>query len=171
MVEHVINNSGVSSQYHAKLRPFSGKIPFPYVDSDYDTWRSNVEFHYTDTFFSDNHTVRKIVESLHLHIVTASGLTLLPMTILAFSTQRIALAMMAMIFLQNFYSGEKPSDYLQRLQSTLSEIINCLNSFLTNYLCGLELKLTHPNSVSLPSFILLRRSITTYLFHTKIPTL
>lgn len=52
------------------LDPSLGKSPvLMWRLTCYDTWRSNVEFHFADNFFSDNHTVRKIVESLHLHIV------------------------------------------------------------------------------------------------------
>ncbi|KAL6459344.1 hypothetical protein MHYP_G00328160 [Metynnis hypsauchen] len=66
VIEHVIKNSDISSSFHGhvKLRPFSGKIPCPYSESDYDTWRNNVEFYFTDSTVSDKHAVRKIVESL-----------------------------------------------------------------------------------------------------------
>ncbi|GAA6094911.1 uncharacterized protein LOC112847669 [Tachysurus ichikawai] len=66
VVEHVIKNSELSPHYygHGKRRPFSGKIPCPHMESDYDTWRSNVEFHLTDATLSARHIVRKIVESL-----------------------------------------------------------------------------------------------------------
>lgn len=39
VVEHVIRNSDMASQYHGstKLRSFSGKTPFPNLESDYDT--------------------------------------------------------------------------------------------------------------------------------------
>lgn len=66
VVEHVIRNSDMASQYHGstKLRSFSGKTPCPNLESDYDTWRSNVDFYLVDPSMSDKLSVRRIVESL-----------------------------------------------------------------------------------------------------------
>ncbi|GAA6106461.1 zinc finger CCHC domain-containing protein 12-like [Tachysurus ichikawai] len=66
VVEHVIKNSELSPHYygHVKLRPFSGKIPCPHMESDYDTWRSNVEFHLTDATLSARHVLQAQVASL-----------------------------------------------------------------------------------------------------------
>lgn len=46
VVEHVIKSSGLPHHYegNTRLRPFSGKIPCSSAESDYDTWRSNVDF-------------------------------------------------------------------------------------------------------------------------------
>ena len=56
VVEHVIKNSDPPSSYQGrvKLRPFPGKVPCPCSESDYDTWRSNVEFLLADATVSDN---------------------------------------------------------------------------------------------------------------------
>ncbi len=50
VVEHVIKNSDLPLDYqgNTRLRPFSGRIPCPSAESDYDTWRSNVEFFLAD---------------------------------------------------------------------------------------------------------------------------
>ncbi len=47
VVEHVTKNSDLPLHYHGntRLRPFSGRIPCPSSESDYDMWRSNVEFY------------------------------------------------------------------------------------------------------------------------------
>ena len=78
VVEHVIKNSDPPSSYQGrvKLRPFPGKVPCPCSESDYDTWRSNVEFLLAYTTVSDKHTVRMIMESLlppAAHIVKHLG--------------------------------------------------------------------------------------------------
>lgn len=66
VVEHVIRNTDVVSQYHGhtQLRCFSGKTPCPSLESDYDTWRNNVDFYLADPSMSDKLMVRRIVESL-----------------------------------------------------------------------------------------------------------
>lgn len=133
VVEHVIKSSNMSSQYHghAKLRPFSGKSPSPCSESDYDTWRNNVEFHLADATVSDKHTVRKIVESLlppaanivkHLGPNSTSHdyLSLLDS---AYGTVDDGDELFAKFLNTHQNSGEKSSDYLQRLQTALSKVI------------------------------------------------
>lgn len=107
VVEHVIKNCDLSSHYHGpgKLRPFSGKIPSPHSESDYDTWRNNVEFHLTDATLSDRLIVRRIVESLlppATNVVKYLGHTTIPKNrrkiISAYLTQHMVLWMMVMSF-------------------------------------------------------------------------
>lgn len=66
VVEHVIRNSDMGPQDHSstKLRSFTGKIPCPSLESDYDTWRNNVDFYLADPSMSAKLSVRQIVESL-----------------------------------------------------------------------------------------------------------
>lgn len=133
VVEHVIKNSDISSQYHGhtKLRPFSGKVPCPYLESDYDTWRSNVEFHLTDATVSDKHTVRKIVESLlppAANVVKHLGPNSTPHDYLclldsAYGTVDDGDELFAKFLNTNQNSGERPSGYLQRLQTALSQVV------------------------------------------------
>lgn len=133
VVEHVIKNSDISSQYHGhtKLRPFSGKVPCPYLESDYDTWRNNVEFHLTDATVSDKHTVRKIVESLlppAANVVKHLGPNSTPHDYLclldsAYGTIDDGDELFAKFLNTNQNSGEKPSEYLQRLQTVLSQVV------------------------------------------------
>ncbi|XP_041913515.1 zinc finger CCHC domain-containing protein 18-like [Alosa sapidissima] len=133
VVEHVIKNSNLSSQYHdrVKLRPFSGKIPCPGSESDYDTWRNNVEFLLADVTASDKHTVRKMVESLlppAAHIVKHLGPKASPHDYLslldsAYDTVDDGDELFARFLSTNQNSGEKPSSYLQRLQTALSKVV------------------------------------------------
>lgn len=133
VVEHVIRSSDVVSQYHGhtKLRCFSGKTPCPNLESDYDTWRNNVDFYLADPSMSDKLTVRKIVESLlppaanvvkHLgpNSRTHDYLSLLDS---AYGTVDDGDELFAQFLNTNQNSGEKPSSYLQRLQTALSKVV------------------------------------------------
>lgn len=134
VVEHIIKSNEMSSQWHghAKLRPFSGKTPCPNYESDYDTWRSNVEFHLTDASMSDKHTVRRIVESLlppAAHIVKHLGSNSTPHDYLrlldsAYGTVDDGDELFAKFLHINQDFPEKPSAYLQRLQTALSKVVN-----------------------------------------------
>lgn len=66
VVEHIVKGADLSSQIHApaKLRPFSGKVPCPNFEVDYDTWRNSVECHLADPTVSSAQLIRHIVDSL-----------------------------------------------------------------------------------------------------------
>lgn len=55
IVEHIVKSSDVvfppNSQY--RLKPFSGRVPHPPFETDYDTWRSSVESCLTDPSFTE----------------------------------------------------------------------------------------------------------------------
>ena len=133
VVEHVIKNSNSTSHYHSstKLRPFSGKLPCPNFESDYDTWRSNVEFHLADNGMSDMLTVRKMVESLlppASNIIKHLGPNSTPKDYLSLLDSAYDIVddgdeLFAKLLSTNQNSGEKPSSYLQRLQADLSKVI------------------------------------------------
>lgn len=133
VVEHVIKNSDLPLHYHGntRLRPFSGKIPCPSSESDYDTWRSNVEFFLADPAMSATHTTRKIVESLSspaATIVKHLGPNASPHEYLALLDSAYGIIddgdeLFAKFLNTNQDSGEKPSGYLQRLQIILSKVI------------------------------------------------
>lgn len=133
VVEHVIKNNDLPSHYHGhtRLRPFSGKIPCPSSESDYDTWRSNVEFYLADPAMSDKHTTRKMVEGLlppAATMVKHLGPNSLPHEYLvlldsAYGTIEDGDELFAKFLNMNQDSGEKPSGYLQRLQTTLSKVV------------------------------------------------
>lgn len=133
VVEHVIKSSDLSHNYHGntRLRPFSGRIPCSSAESDYDTWRSNVEFFLADPAMSDAHTTRKMVESLFppaSTIVKHLGPNASPHEYLALLDSAYGIIddgdeLFAKFLNANQDSGEKPSGYLQRLQTILCKVI------------------------------------------------
>ena len=124
VVEHVIRTSDRPSSYQdrVRLRP---------PESDYDTWRSNVEFLLTDITVPDKHTVRKIMESLlppAAHIVEHLGPKASPQNYLslldsAYDTVDDRDELFARFLSTNQNSGEKPSSYLRRLQTVVSKVV------------------------------------------------
>lgn len=65
IVEHVIRSeSTTSSSPQIRMRTFSGRMPRPNGEVDYDTWRTQVDLLLNDSSLSDAHKVRKILESL-----------------------------------------------------------------------------------------------------------
>lgn len=133
VVEHVIRNSDVASQYHGhtKLRCFSGKTPCPNLESDYDAWRSTVDFFLADPSMSDKLTVRRIVESLlppAANVVQHLGPNSSPLDYLSLLDSAYGIVedgdeLFAKFLNTNQNSGEKPSSYLQRLQAALSKVV------------------------------------------------
>ena len=133
VVEHVIKNSDLPLHYHgnARLRPFSGRTPCPSAESDYDMWRSNVEFFLADPAMSATHTTRKMVESLFppaATIVKHLGPNASPQKYLALLDSAYGIIddgdeLFAKFLNTNQDPGEKPSGYLQRLQTILSKVI------------------------------------------------
>lgn len=63
VVEHIVKNEE-SAAHHQRIRVFSGRLPRPTHEADYDTWRSGVELLLKDPSVSDLHRSRRIVESL-----------------------------------------------------------------------------------------------------------
>lgn len=133
VVEHVIKNSDLPLHYHGstRLRPFSGRIPCPSSESDYDMWRNNVEFFLADPAMSATHVTRKIVESLFppaATIVKHLGPNASPHEYLALLDSAYGIIddgdeLFAKFLNTNQDPGEKPSGYLQRLQTILSKVI------------------------------------------------
>ncbi|XP_061765453.1 paraneoplastic antigen Ma3 homolog [Nerophis ophidion] len=131
VVEHIVKSSGVSSTHHTRLRPFSGKTPCPSLEVDYDTWRSNVEFYFSDTTIPDKQVVRRIVESLlppAVNVVKHLGPQSSPRDYLhvldsAYGTVDDADELFAVFLTTDAEPGEKASAYLHRLQSILSKVV------------------------------------------------
>ncbi|XP_053360702.1 zinc finger CCHC domain-containing protein 12-like [Clarias gariepinus] len=133
IVEHIVKSSDVvpspNSQY--RLKPFSGRVPHPHFETDYDTWRSSVEFCLTDPSFTETQVVRKIVESLSppaADLVKALGPKANPKTYLehldsAYATVEDGDELFARFLNTNQNGGEKPSYYLQRLHTVLNLVI------------------------------------------------
>ncbi|TKS65786.1 Retrovirus-related Pol polyprotein [Collichthys lucidus] len=133
VVEHVVKSSDLPYHYqgNTRLRPFSGRIPCPSAESDYDTWRSNVEFFLADPTMSATHTTRKMVESLFPPAATmvkhlgpnASPNEYLVLLDSAYGIIDDGDELFAKFLHTNQDPGEKPAGYLQRLQTILSKVI------------------------------------------------
>ena len=185
VVEHIVKSSDLSSQIHApiKLRPFSGKVPCPNFEVDYDTWRSSVDCHLADPTISSAQLVRRIVDSLlppAATVVKSLGPHAKPSAFLALLDSAYALVedgdeLFAQFLSINQNSGEKPSNYLQRLQTFLNRIVKmktfppqdsdkqllkqfcrgCWNNVLIN---NLQLEQRKDNPPTFPEFLLLLRT-------------
>uniref|UniRef100_A0A3P9I1Z9 CCHC-type domain-containing protein n=1 Tax=Oryzias latipes TaxID=8090 RepID=A0A3P9I1Z9_ORYLA len=133
VVEHVVKGSEIPQSPHgsSKLRPFSGRVPCPNLEVDYDTWRGHVEFYLADPTISEKQLVRKIIESLLPPaggIVKQLGPLSRPQDFLslldsAYGTVDDVDELFAKFLNTNQDAGEKPSIYLHRLQATLSKIV------------------------------------------------
>ncbi|KAK0137847.1 Paraneoplastic antigen Ma1 [Merluccius polli] len=134
IVEHIVRSNEMASQSNLsyKLKPFSGRVPHPAFEVDYDAWRSSVEFCLNDPVISDTQVVRKIVESLSspaANIVKSLGPKATPKAFLklldsAYATVEDGDELFARFLNTNQNVGEKASDYLQRLHTTLSSVIS-----------------------------------------------
>lgn len=133
VVEHVMRANEVMSPMHSsfRLRPFSGKIPRPNSELDYDTWRANVDLLLTDSSMSDLHRTRKILDSLlppATDVIKHVNPQALPSVYLqlldsVYGSVEDGDELLAKFMgtLQN--NDEKPSDYLNRLQVALSAVV------------------------------------------------
>ena len=130
VVEHIVKHEDSTAQAHAslRLRPFSGRIPRPNNEVDYETWRSNADFLLGDVQQSDLHKSRRIQESLlspavdivkHLTPYSPPSMYL-EILDSAFGTVEDGddLYFKFLNTLQDY--NEKPSTYLQRLQVMLN---------------------------------------------------
>lgn len=130
VVEHVVRSSEMSSHFATpgRLRAFSGRVPRPNNEADYDTWRTSVEVLMKDPSVSDMHCTHRILDSLlppaaemtkHLG-PQAKPSVYLELLDSAYGTVEDGDELYArfMSTLQN--DGEKPSTFLQRLHVSLS---------------------------------------------------
>ena len=134
IVEHIVKSSEVASHSNLsyRLKPFSGRVPHPVFEVDYDAWRSIVGFCLNDPTISDTQIVRKIVESLSppaANVVkslgpTATSKTYLTLLDSAYATVEDGDELFARFLSTNQNVGEKASDYLQRLHTALSSVIS-----------------------------------------------
>ena len=130
IVEHIVRRDELNTHSHfpIKLRSFSGKIPRPTSETDYDTWRSHVELLRKDPSLSSLQKSRKIVESLlspAADIVKRLSSEATPETYLqlldaAFGTVEDGEELFAQFMNTLQDPGEKASTYLCRLQAALN---------------------------------------------------
>lgn len=83
VVELIVKSSKISSHFHSscKLKQFSGWLPQPTFEVDYETWCNSVEFCLKDPTIPDSQVVKKIVESLAspaANVIKALGPQALP---------------------------------------------------------------------------------------------
>nr|XP_055032034.1 uncharacterized protein LOC129420903 [Misgurnus anguillicaudatus]XP_055032035.1 uncharacterized protein LOC129420903 [Misgurnus anguillicaudatus]XP_055032037.1 uncharacterized protein LOC129420903 [Misgurnus anguillicaudatus] len=132
VVEHVVRTSDMTTQHSSlRLRSFSGKIPRPPNEPDFETWRANVEFLLDDPSVSDLSRTRRILDSLLppaadviKHISPQSSpLVYLELLQSVYGSVEDGEELLAkfMTMLQN--QGERPSSYLHRLQVILSATV------------------------------------------------
>uniref|UniRef100_A0A9J8BES4 Paraneoplastic antigen Ma-like C-terminal domain-containing protein n=2 Tax=Cyprinus carpio TaxID=7962 RepID=A0A9J8BES4_CYPCA len=131
VVEHVIKIDAFSTQTHSKwLRSFSGKVPKPPGESDFDTWCLHIDLLLQDSLPIDIQR-RKILESLlppASDVVKQLGSTAPPRDYVKLLDSAYGLVedgdeIFAHFLNTNQDPGEKASDYLQRLQTLLSTAV------------------------------------------------
>uniref|UniRef100_A0A674MFW3 Paraneoplastic antigen Ma-like C-terminal domain-containing protein n=1 Tax=Takifugu rubripes TaxID=31033 RepID=A0A674MFW3_TAKRU len=133
VVEHIVRSEAPGSQFNApfRLRQFSGKQPCPSHEVDFDTWRHSVELILQDPSLSDLQRSRRILDSLvppAANVVRplspqASPSAYLELLNSAFGTVEDGNELFPK-FLNTFQdAGEKPSQYLHRLQTALTKAL------------------------------------------------
>ena len=133
VVEHIVRrgDAGSSSSFPVRLRSFSGKIPRPNSEVDYDTWRSHIDLLLNDPSMSPLQVSRRILESLlspAADVVRGLCSNSLPSAYLqlldsAFGAVEDGEELFAQFMSTLQDPGEKPSAYLQRLQLTLNQAV------------------------------------------------
>ena len=133
VVEHVIKNESAHPYSSPiKMRTFSGRLPKPNGEVDYEAWRTQVELLLSDTHVTDSQKNRKILESLigpAADMVKPLGVNANPVAYVnhlesAFGVVADGEELFAAFLSANQNSGEKPSDYLFRLQTLLTKVIS-----------------------------------------------
>lgn len=131
VVEHVIKNDASISQSPSKwLRPFSGKVPKPPGENDFETWCLHVDLMFQDGAPLDVQR-RKILESLlppASNVARQLGSSAHPREYLKLLDSAYGLVedgdeIFARFLNTHQNSGEKASEYLQRLQVLLSTAV------------------------------------------------
>ena len=129
VVEHIVKSDNPAHSFSSqRLRVFSGKVPRPSQEADYDTWRSSVDLIMKDPAVSDLLRSRKIFESLlppaadmvkHLNADTLPAVYL-QLLDSAFGTVQDGDELYAKFMDTVQDAAEKPSAYLQRLHVALN---------------------------------------------------
>ncbi|KAK7906943.1 hypothetical protein WMY93_015555 [Mugilogobius chulae] len=133
VVEHIVRKDDFTAQSLSplRLRTFSGKSPKPAHEADYDSWKTQIELLNADPSLAPMHITRRIIESLlppAADLVKSLGPNALPVTFLrvldsAYATVEDGEELFSK-FLNTFQNhGERPSSYLQRLQLTLTTVV------------------------------------------------
>lgn len=184
IVEHFIRSDASPSSFsQSRLRTFSGRLPKPNGEVDYDAWRTQVDLLLNDSSLSDSQKVRRILESLlspAADIVKPLGTNAPPETYItqlesAFGVVEDGEELFARFLGSNQNSGEKPSVYLNRLQTLLTKAISrggvspvesdmyllrqfCRGCWDQSLIIGLQLEHKKLSPPSFPELLLLLRT-------------
>lgn len=152
VVEHIVKSEDTAMHTRSlhRLRVFSGRVPCPQLEVDYDTWRSAADLIMNDRALSDVQRSHLILDSLlppAAHIVKHLCPDLPPNIYLkqldsAYGTVQDGEELYAK-FMDTFQNaGENTSTYLQRLQVALSLAVkrggvpeSDVNKHLINQFC------------------------------------
>lgn len=183
IVEHVIRSEPTTSSPTQRIRTFSGRMPRPNGEVDYDTWRTQVDLLLCDPAINDTLKVRKILESLlspAAEIVKPLGLTSPPKAYViqldsAFGVVEDGEELFAAFLSSNQNNGEKPSAYLNRLHCLITKAISrggaptensnehllrqfCRGCWDQSIIIGLQLEHRKSNPPSFPELLLMLRT-------------
>lgn len=131
VVEHVIKNDASTTRNQSKwLRSFSGKVPKPAGETDYETWCLHVEL-MTHDRVPEEVQRRKILESLlppASDVIKQLGSSASPQAYVklldsAYGVVEDGEEIFAKFLNTNQNPGEKASEYLQRLQVLLNTAV------------------------------------------------
>lgn len=165
------------------MRTFSGHMPRPNDEVDYDAWHTQVDLLLVDPSLNDAHKVRKILESLlspAVDVVKPLGISSPPSAYVtqldsAFGVVEDGEELFAAFLRSNQNNGEKPSAYLNRLHSLLTGAISrggalaensndqlirqfCRGCWDQSIIIGLQLECKKSNPPSFPEFFLMLRT-------------
>ncbi|XP_032384184.1 zinc finger CCHC domain-containing protein 12 [Etheostoma spectabile] len=131
VVEHIVRSEApVFKESHSfRLRQFSGKLPCPSNEVDFETWRTSVELLIQDPDLSELQCSRKVLDSLvppAAHVIKPLGPRAKPSAYIellnsAFGTVEDGDELFAKFLSTLQDAGEKPSQYLHRLQTALAK--------------------------------------------------
>lgn len=184
IVEHVLRNEPTTlPSVQIRMRTFSGRMPRPNGEVDYDAWRTQVDLLLADPSLNDAYKVRRILESLlspAVNVVKPLGISSPPGAYItqldsAFGVVEDGEDLFAAFLSSNQNSGEKPSAYLSRLHSLITRAISRggasadnINSQLLRQFCrgcwdqsiiiGLQLEYKKGNPPPFPELLLMLRT-------------
>ncbi|XP_054872810.1 zinc finger CCHC domain-containing protein 12-like [Amphiprion ocellaris] len=130
VVEHIVRKENIGPDLYSSvwLRSFSGRTPRPNNESDYDTWRSQIDLLLSDPSMSHPQITRRLLESLlspAADVVKGLGPKSSPVLYLQLLDSAFGVVADGEELFAQFMNtlqdpGEKPSTYLQRLQLALN---------------------------------------------------